>query len=65
MTVKGVIGVLIAVIGSALFGYGCFKYWKEKNEAIDQFVDLMKAEEELCRKCAVWIHSVEKTDEEE
>ena len=65
MTVKGVIGVLMAVIGLVLFGYGCFEYWKEKNEAIDKFVDLMKAEEELCRKCAAWMYPVEETDEEE
>ena len=65
MTVNGVIGVLMAVIGLALFGYGCFEYWKEKNEAIDKFVDLMKAEEELCRKCTAWRYPVEETDEEE
>lgn len=65
MTVNGVIGLLMAVIGLVLFGYGCYKYWKEKNEAIDKFIDLMKAEEELCRKCAVWIHPVEETDDEE
>lgn len=65
MTVNGVIRVLMVVIGLALFGYGCFKYWKEKSEAIDNLVDLMKAQEELCRKCAVWIHPVEETDDEE
>lgn len=65
MTVNGVIGSLMAVIGLALFGYGCYKYRKEKNEAIDKLVDLMKAEEELCRKCAVWTYPVKETDEEE
>lgn len=65
MTVNGIIGVLMVVIGLALFGYGCFRYWKEKSEAVDNLVDLMKAQEELCRKCAVWIHPVKETDEEE
>lgn len=65
MTVNGVIGLVMAVIGLAMIGYGCFEYWKEENEVVDKLVDLMKAEEELCRKCAVWIHPVEETDEEE
>ena len=64
MTVNGVIGVSMGVIGLVLFGCGC--YLERESKTADKFADfLMKTEEELCRKCAVWIHSVEETDEEE